>query len=354
LKHLYRYLILASLCIPLRFYGQSIDFTISGILRGAAIPKSIYLFYSSTYDSIEIQANKTFVYKGKLDNPDLVTISATNKNPCYLYINEAGIVNVELAQEIESGPNTNSLKDLKIVALKGPSETEAYQKLMTTKDSLLTKYPPQDFPATDSFSLTFYPFVKDFIAEHPKSYISAELARFYRFSLDNKKKLFSLLQENPNKEKVGLLHTEIARMELLKKGNKIRDFSLNTIQGKTIQFRSIKNKFILIQFWASWCAPCRVEAPQLIQLYSKYHSKGLDIVSISLDDNKSDWAQAIKKDKISWLNASDLKGWKGPLAKMFRIDYVPFYILLDSSYSVITTDVWPDQFSKVLAYYTSR
>ena len=125
-------------------------------------------------------------------------------------------------------------------------------------------------------------------------------------------------------------------------------------EGKTIQLNRIKHKYILIDFWASWCGTCRLQNPGFVDIYSNYHSKGLEIIGISLDTKKSDWAEAISKDKLPWINVSDLLGLKGPTAEKYKIDYLPFNILVDSSYSVIATEIWPYQLKKILDYYISK
>ncbi len=139
-----------------------------------------------------------------------------------------------------------------------------------------------------------------------------------------------------------------------KEVRKIDNFVQPTSTGEPIEFYSIKNRFILIQFWASWCSPCRAEHPKLVELYSKYHPRGLEIIGISLDDLISDWTNAIAKDQLYWINVSDLLVWKNELVKKYKIDHVPFNILVDSSYSVIAIDLYPVQLSEVLDRYLAN
>jgi thiol-disulfide isomerase/thioredoxin len=91
----------------------------------------------------------------------------------------------------------------------------------------------------------------------------------------------------------------------------------------------------LIDFWASWCGPCRKENPNVVAMYKKLHAKGFEIYSVSLDDNQEKWMNAIKADGLIWNHASDLKGWDNQAAKMFGVDAIPFTILLDKEGKII-------------------
>ena len=101
----------------------------------------------------------------------------------------------------------------------------------------------------------------------------------------------------------------------------------------------IKNKLVLIDFWASWCRPCRLENPNFVKLYDKYHEKGLNIISVSLDreNQKSRWIKAIEKDNLSWYNVSNLKYWQDPVALMYNISSIPATFILDDKGTIIAT-----------------
>ncbi len=112
-------------------------------------------------------------------------------------------------------------------------------------------------------------------------------------------------------------------------GEKIPDFAQNDIKGEKISIQSLRGKYILIDFWASWCIPCRKENPVVVAAYQKFKDKGFEILSVSLDDKKQNWLKAIKDDKLSWLHVSDLNGWNNEVAKMFSIRSIPDNILID-------------------------
>ena len=138
-------------------------------------------------------------------------------------------------------------------------------------------------------------------------------------------KIEQKLQNNPNKSKVLI-------------GDKAPDFSAPNPDGKDIRLSEIQGKVTIIDFWASWCKPCRVENPNLVNLYNTYQSKGLEIISVSLDQKtqKEAWITAIEKDQLSWFNVSNLKSWQDPIARTYGVNSIPATFIIDENGTVIS------------------
>jgi len=121
----------------------------------------------------------------------------------------------------------------------------------------------------------------------------------------------------------------------LEKGNLAPDIKLPTIKGDTVSLSSLKGKLVLIDFWGTWCAPCVEEQAELARLYKKYKQtnftkgKGFEIFGVSLDAKKPNWENFIVKNKINWIQVSDLKFWRSPVAKTYKIEGLPFNVLID-------------------------
>lgn len=115
------------------------------------------------------------------------------------------------------------------------------------------------------------------------------------------------------------------------------NFTMNDIEGKTISVKDefTKHTITVIDFWASWCGPCRQEMPNLVKTYKKYKDKGLGIIGVSLDEDEEQWKNAIKEMNMSWLQLSDLQGWDNSAAQMYGIQSIPFTIIVDNNGSVI-------------------
>jgi thiol-disulfide isomerase/thioredoxin len=156
------------------------------------------------------------------------------------------------------------------------------------------------------------------------------------------------MSNNSDTTALNFLRTTIQRKILTEKGIKVENFTQKMVNGKTFDLYSVKNKFILLEFWSSSCAPCRANNPNWKKIYAEYHQKGLEIVGISLDSNLSDWKNAIKNDGLPWINVSDLLGFNNIVAQNFLIDFIPLNILLDEKYSIISFNISPSDLGDMI------
>ena len=140
-----------------------------------------------------------------------------------------------------------------------------------------------------------------------------------------------------------IIKERIDRLSKTDNGAKAPDFTLNDIEGNPVTMSAVKGKIKIIDFWASWCGPCRLNNPALKEIYAEFHDKGLEIIGVSLDETLEDWAFAIEKDGLSWVNVSSLKGWDCDVARLYNVKGVPALFILDENNNIIASGLRDEQ-----------
>jgi peroxiredoxin len=180
---------------------------------------------------------------------------------------------------------------------------------------------------------------KDYAAAHPSSYVAVyEVLTYFSYNPDAEElqSLFSGFTPDIQASHLGKELKNILDASLLTGiGRPAPDFVQADANGKPIALSSYKGKYVLVDFWASWCGPCREENPNVLKNYRQYHSKGFAVLGVSLDDKKVDWLKAIKKDGLPWMQVSDLNGWKNAVAVLYGIEGIPMNFLIDKEGKIV-------------------
>lgn len=152
---------------------------------------------------------------------------------------------------------------------------------------------------------------------------------------------------------IGIIDEFRQKEQVLSVGSKAPDFTLNDPKGNPVTLSGFypKGKVTMIDFWASWCGPCRAFNPTLVEIYNKYHKLGFEIIGVSLDRDHDSWVEGIKEDKLKWTHVSDLKFWQSEVGRLYNVNFIPQNVFVDSEGNIIGRKVAEDEIEPLLDEY---
>lgn len=300
--------------------------------------------------------NGAFKFKGEVSSPEMRILTIDGINGQTALVLESGKTNVTIYKDsiyksiIKGGENNSIFNKYK----------DGYQNLVEKVTSLREEYMASrnNIEAVKRIQkqnvelrLELKNYGLNFLTQHPDTDFSLMLLESITLQKEFDAKLANeILEKIPNKisnrqhnievmQKINFNINNALSKAVIEVNSIAPDFTAPDPEGNQITLSEILGKVTILDFWASWCRPCRLENPNFVKLYDKYHEKGLNIISVSLDreNQKSRWIKAIEKDNLSWYNVSNLKYWQDPVALMYNITSIPATFILDDKGTIIAT-----------------
>jgi len=304
-------------------------FTISGDIKGYPDGTTV-AFLNGQTGSPEMQttitANK-FEFKGKMERPDFKIILINNQQPFLALFLDNSKVKITGTKE--------TFEKSKVTGSKSHTEFEQFNNSLEPYQSVFSETAEYDSAKTAQAAQLLL----DFVDKHKSAYITPLAVIRYNQLTDDPVKTEELYNSLDPQIRTSPMGMYIAQLVTEGKktgtGTVLADFSQADTSGVQVSLSSFRGNYVLVDFWASWCGPCRQENPNLVAAYNKYKSKKFTVLGVSLDKARQPWIDAIAMDGLTWTQVSDLQGWANAVALQFQIASIPQNFLLDPEGRVI-------------------
>lgn len=328
---------------------EAASHTISGRLTNA--PTTTVYFESISdsggkyLDSAETDKDGNFVLANRATSLDYYMFRVDATNAVFLVLQ--GNENLEISGDAKDLDNTYTIsgsKDSELIR-----ELKRHDKYVSDSLFYIFKTQSDAMPAQrDSlikasqavYTSKMHAYAMQFIDLYPSSIVSLSVTRYLDHNMQGDMAVMdglsqSLTAKYPENPYVQKFAEGLTELKFLPTGSPAPEISMKDTTGRTVKLSSLRGKVVLIDFWASWCMPCRQANPKVVELYRQYKSRGFEIYGVSLDDNKERWKQAIRADKLTWYHVSELKKWETDIIKDYHVSAIPFTVLIDRNGRII-------------------
>ncbi len=323
----------------------SIKGTITGVETGKVYLQKLVEGKPQSVDTADIVDGK-FSFKGKMEIPDIRFLRLNEQDYFAQFFLDNANITVKANKDslritkITGSPThdvfqiyINEMEKLNkdVMALQAK-----YQSAMSTGNTSEAEKAKIDYMAMIENNKVY---TKNFVKEHANSVVSPYITLVQLSSQMDGAELDSIASkfapELSTSEYVIKLKEIIDEQKKTAIGAEAPDFTMNNTEDKPVQLSSLRGKVVLVDFWASWCGPCRQENPNVVKLYQQYKDKGFEILGVSLDRTKEEWVKAIKDDNLNWIHVSDLQYWQNSAARLYGVNAIPQSFLLDKDGKII-------------------
>lgn len=347
------------------------NYTISGEIQGFEDGTMVYLNTIGDNelvkkDSTEIKEN-VFQFKGNTEDIEYAFIQIGNSEgqpPFNIpMILESGEIKITADKQDPSQTKVTGTKnneDLNKYNEMAASYTKKIQEFQRANDAKFKEASEKNDSQTvqqlldqnDALRKEMVDATSQFIDNHKDSYVSLLLLNQYgeEFGSENYATKYNNLALTIKQTKLGKeIAQELKNLEATSIGQKAPDFTAKSPEGADVSLYQNLGKVTIIDFWASWCGPCRIENPNVVKLYNQYRDKGLQIIGVSLDKDADKWKKAIADDQLSWIHLSHLKMWDDPIAKQYNIRAIPATLILDQNGVIVAKNLRGEELESKIA-----
>ncbi|MES3018066.1 MAG: TlpA disulfide reductase family protein [Bacteroidota bacterium] len=342
---------------------NSNELNISGKIENPGEVKKVLLYEAdSLVDSAFLNEESEFKFRRVAPEANFYTLVIGEKN--FLIIGKNG-EEIDLKTNYTDTTNTYSIKGsdesakIQDINMIQADFGKIYQKLQdryaaevtrdaSKKDSIYNSLMPEFQANMDKYSETVFKFVQE-NKDNLAAFYAAGTIDQNKYELELIKYAEEVKPKFPNNKAVMMFVNKMEGLKSVSVGQQAPDFVLNNPEGVPIKLSQYKGKYVLLDFWASWCAPCREENPNIVKQHAAYAAKGFDVLGVSLDDDKSDWLRAISSDKLRWNHVSDLKRWDSEIAALYKVEGIPASFMIDRAGKIVAKNLRGADLEKFLS-----